>query len=695
MYNGENFKARQSEHFSRIIWEKWECAQPCHGVCVPTDDGQHWQLSERHVHAWINQLIKGKGTTAEPPPGTFEDIGGGAVWNRRNGRLTVTPVHIPPNRRRNSIGSRGPDSPRSGPPGRLVDRAFRWFRQRRLDVVEELAAVNRANLHISCLRSWQNEEFSEIGPLERRKTSEMLEDALNMSKQCSSKRINEMAYDIAKEAHNWLNMNPNIPHTPDNVSLLLRVKVCMIPLILVRVSDDDSFAGDLAWDLLEALTHRGPLLLIDDSPDPEDYEDRTARAIRIVSRHLAYSKCAMQHSWIAVHLLRIVEMTLKIRPLSELELTAIWEFALGREEQITADVRTDTRSWEVALFAHCSTQAPKFKEVVLRPTGFPLLITTMETKLGRSVHNERVPWEDVTVTLRSLAFLTEHDWVVDSNVVNERALVAIMNVFRRDIPERHFPLHYWALHTLKNVLAHRPKFVPVLVDEGILAVLSRVIPSISSPTQGHFLSSPTSAQQFPPSPRSAPLSTGFPSPLSGPLSTGFPSPLSLTFPPGPPSPLSVTSPPFPPSPLSVTSPSGPPSPLSITSPPGPHSPLSITLPSGLPSPLSITSSPSHPSPRFEQLSPSLPSPVSIPLSPGSYSPCLAPLSHAHRRSNTQDSYDSQYSPSDHHRTSPSSPIRPPPDLMTPAQIKRLQMYKEEAAKRAEELSVYINRYTDI
>ncbi|KAF8526268.1 hypothetical protein BU17DRAFT_62249 [Hysterangium stoloniferum] len=470
-YTGTDFKGRQREHFRRIIHNKWKCDKTGHGVCVPTGDQQHWPFSERHVNHWINHLVAHEGTTAEPPPGTFENIKGGPILNRSDGTFTVRAVAVPPARYHGGVGSRRP-----GSEGAPIAKFFRWLIHRR---VQEEAAIEQGKSHISCLKSWQNE--IEIGPLERGKTFEMLDDALKMLKPYSSKKINEIASNIGIEAYRWLHMKRDLLHTPDNLSLLLYVNVCIIPLLLIRISDTDPLAGDLVWDILEAFL---PLLFTDDVPDHKkisiNHEETTGIAIQIVARELAYSRCAMEHPWLAYHLLSIVEMTLKTRYLSESELAAISELAFRRREQTTDDVKTNNRSWEVALFAQCSSQAPEFTEVVLLPTGFPSLIKTIETNLAHSDRLEDVQWEHVTTTLRCLALLTKHDWVVNSDVMNRPVLVAIMGVFRRDIPQRRLALHYWAADTLNNILARRTDFVPVLVGEGILEVLSRVIPSISS-----------------------------------------------------------------------------------------------------------------------------------------------------------------------------------------------------------------------
>jgi hypothetical protein len=87
-----------------------------------------------------------------------------------------------------------------------------------------------------------------------------------------------------------------------------------------------------------------------------------------------------------------------------------------------------SRPWEVALFALCSSQNPWFKDVVLGPTGVQSLVTALDAMLSRSIPVQDVHWENVALTLRALAFLSEHDWV--AKVVEERIVRSLLGVFR-------------------------------------------------------------------------------------------------------------------------------------------------------------------------------------------------------------------------------------------------------------------------
>jgi hypothetical protein len=49
-------------------------------------------------------------------------------------------------------------------------------------VVEDATTKQQGKEHIACFKTWQKSTDLEIGPAMRRKASEMLEDALKMSK---------------------------------------------------------------------------------------------------------------------------------------------------------------------------------------------------------------------------------------------------------------------------------------------------------------------------------------------------------------------------------------------------------------------------------------------------------------------------------------------------------------------------------
>lgn len=101
-----------------------------------------------------------------------------------------------------------------------------------------------------------------------------------------------------------------------------------------------------------------------------------------------------------------------------------------------------------------------------------------------------VNWENVALTLRALAFLSEHDWV--AKAVEDSIVGTLLGVFRcvysgpifrngldyqcttnmlpfallrRSIPERWFCIRFWAMDTIRNILSHRPPLVSILVRE--------------------------------------------------------------------------------------------------------------------------------------------------------------------------------------------------------------------------------------
>ena len=92
-------------------------------------------------------------------------------------------------------------------------------------------------------------------------------------------------------------------------------------------------------------------------------------------------------------------------------------------------MQATSRTWEVALFGLCASQNSWFKDAVLGPTGLLSLVTALNTMLSPSLPIHQVLWEDVTITLRALAFLSEHEWV--AKVVEERNIVRLLSGFIR------------------------------------------------------------------------------------------------------------------------------------------------------------------------------------------------------------------------------------------------------------------------
>ena len=93
----------------------------------------------------------------------------------------------------------------------------------------------------------------------------------------------------------------------------------------------------------------------------------------------------------------------------------------------------DNRPWEVALFALCAQFNSSFKDPVLGPTGISALISAME----RVMEVESLfplQWESIVLMLRSLSFLSGHDWVVQSDAMGEQGIKCLVEVLRYVVP---------------------------------------------------------------------------------------------------------------------------------------------------------------------------------------------------------------------------------------------------------------------
>ncbi|KAF8520997.1 hypothetical protein JB92DRAFT_2893550 [Gautieria morchelliformis] len=402
-----------------------------------------------------------------------------------------------------SLSSAATARPRH-PQSSTLGSAFKWLGGKSMDTIHSAVITKRANAHITRVKEWQKRIRPRLGQEERDKVSEMLGDALEMARQCYPPRINKLSYSIGREVQQWLHFYPNLPQTTENSLLLIQVQICLIPIVLTRISDYDPLASDLAHDLINALT-RTPFTLFTTLQDPE----KAAVTIRLVARELAYGRCAAQHGWLGVDLLRIVEMVMGLRKLTEGEQVSIRELAARRRQQSDA-AKTISRPWEIALFALCSSQNPWFKDVVLGPTGVQSLVTALDTMLAPSTPFQDVHWENVALTLRALAFLSEHDWV--ARAVEERIVRSLLGVFRRSIPERWFCIRFWAMDTIRNILSHRPPLVSTLIRENA-AVAFATLTAPSSPTRSR------SSRTSPASPSTSPTSTTCPN-LSSSPSTG-------------------------------------------------------------------------------------------------------------------------------------------------------------------------------
>lgn len=174
-------------------------------------------------------------------------------------------------------------------------------------------------------------------------------------------------------------------------------------------------------------------------------------AIRILSRELAYSGLVNQHPWLGFYLLGIVGLTSKLRMLTTREKAIIWEIAERRHwhKQViphcylpnflhpfryaqSLGSEQELNPWEIPLFAYCAEeeyQHSPFREKILGTTGVPGLITTLKRTLSVK-QKENSVWEEIVFTVRSLSFLSEHEWVVKSGALGEEAIAVLVDILR-------------------------------------------------------------------------------------------------------------------------------------------------------------------------------------------------------------------------------------------------------------------------
>jgi hypothetical protein len=86
------------------------------------------------------------------------------------------------------------------------------------------------------------------------------------------------------------------------------------------------------------------------------------------------------------------------------------------------------RPWEVALFAQCASQDASFKDAVIGAHGLPSLVAALDSMLAEDLLVRQIHWENVAITLRALAFLSEQEWVADA--VDPSIIRSLLQVFR-------------------------------------------------------------------------------------------------------------------------------------------------------------------------------------------------------------------------------------------------------------------------
>jgi hypothetical protein len=88
------------------------------------------------------------------------------------------------------------------------------------------------------------------------------------------------------------------------------------------------------------------------------------------------------------------------------------------------------RPWEVALFAQCASQDEWFKDAVLGTHGHSSLVSALDCMLLENQVGQ-IRWEAIAITLRALAFLSEHEWVAGAiDIGTIRSLLRVLRCVR-------------------------------------------------------------------------------------------------------------------------------------------------------------------------------------------------------------------------------------------------------------------------
>ncbi|KAF8516255.1 hypothetical protein JB92DRAFT_2273865 [Gautieria morchelliformis] len=149
----------------------------------------------------------------------------------------------------------------------------------------------------------------------------------------------------------------------------------------------------------------------------------------------------------------------------------------------------------------------------------------MDEGVGRGVGGH---WENVALTLRALAFLSEQEWVAQA--VDAAIVRSLLGVFRPIIPQRWFCTRFWAADALRNMVAHRPELARTLLQEDAVSAFATLTnPEIVTQLSSNLQLDRQSQHKplIPPLPLAPP---SLASPISDSSSPVTDSPLSPTFP---------------------------------------------------------------------------------------------------------------------------------------------------------------------
>ena len=267
------FKVRQKEYFARLLGRTWDCREPGHTVCVPTEDGQHHRLSNENFAKWVNALVcahashgllsmnasmqwVGEATLLQPPDGILMPRASSGPST-----LVVRAVSTPPSHRRNAkspmlcttssicdtFSSRLSSSGASGP-GYYSGKAMEWLGKKCIHGIESAIIFKRCWQHEYRLKQLQ--ASGDFGK-HRDELSTCLGDALELSQWvlgwhllpgltasfdrfCYSDRVRERAWALARRVHT-LTLGRVSSSSMESWTWVTICRICTIPMSVICI----------------------------------------------------------------------------------------------------------------------------------------------------------------------------------------------------------------------------------------------------------------------------------------------------------------------------------------------------------------------------------------------------------------------------------------------------------------------------
>jgi len=127
------------------------------------------------------------------------------------------------------------------------------------------------------------------------------------------------------------------------------------------------------------------------------------------------------------------------------------------------EIQESCRPAEVAIFARCASQDPRFKEVVLGPRGLCSLFSALDVALPEAGIHDDVEWDSLEDIVFSLYWVTKQSWV--AKTVDPQSLRFLLNNFRLITPKRCFKARCVAVLSIHNIISQQREMLHVLVDE--------------------------------------------------------------------------------------------------------------------------------------------------------------------------------------------------------------------------------------